>query len=266
MLNIISAITAPQVIPLTVDYLVVAGGGGGGGGTNSTGLKAGGGGGAGGYQTTTGTSGGGASALSPLNAALATNYTVTVGSFGAGGATGTAGTSGSNSVFNTTTSTGGGGGGGTSAVNGKTGGSGGGGHCDYGTGGARTASPVQGNNGAAGAGSIYAGAGGGAGSAASGETAGSGLTSDITSLTYAEGGNVYSGSDKTTKGSGGRGGAENIFGQTNNGQNGVAGVVVLRYPSSYTITIGAGLTGSTSTSGANKITTITAGTGNVSWA
>jgi hypothetical protein len=42
-------------------------------------------------------------------------------------------------------------------------------------------------------------------------------------------------------------------------------VVILRYPSDWTITVGAGLTGSTSTSGDNKITTITAGTGNVSW-
>jgi hypothetical protein len=40
----------------------------------------------------------------------------------------------------------------------------------------------------------------------------------------------------------------------------------LRYPASYTITIGAGLTGSTSTVGTNKVTSITAGTGNVSWA
>jgi hypothetical protein len=40
----------------------------------------------------------------------------------------------------------------------------------------------------------------------------------------------------------------------------------LSYPNSKTITIGAGLTGSTTTSGSNKITTITAGTGNVSWA
>jgi hypothetical protein len=40
----------------------------------------------------------------------------------------------------------------------------------------------------------------------------------------------------------------------------------LRYPSSLTITIGAGLTGSTSTVGDNKVTTITQGTGNVSWA
>jgi hypothetical protein len=40
----------------------------------------------------------------------------------------------------------------------------------------------------------------------------------------------------------------------------------LRYSSEFTITIGAGLTGSTATVGANKVTTITAGTGNVSWA
>jgi hypothetical protein len=39
----------------------------------------------------------------------------------------------------------------------------------------------------------------------------------------------------------------------------------LRYPSSYTITLSAGLTGTTSTVGANKVTTITAGTGTVSW-
>jgi hypothetical protein len=42
--------------------------------------------------------------------------------------------------------------------------------------------------------------------------------------------------------------------------------VILSYPSSFSITIGAGLTGTTSTVGANKITTITNGTGNVSFA
>jgi hypothetical protein len=43
-------------------------------------------------------------------------------------------------------------------------------------------------------------------------------------------------------------------------------VVILRYPDSFTISIGAGLTGSTSAaSGGFKRTTITAGTGNVSW-
>jgi hypothetical protein len=41
----------------------------------------------------------------------------------------------------------------------------------------------------------------------------------------------------------------------------------LRYPDSRTITIGAGLTGSESAaSGGFKRATITAGTGNVSWA
>jgi hypothetical protein len=50
------------------------------------------------------------------------------------------------------------------------------------------------------------------------------------------------------------------------GGNGGSGVVILRYPAALTITIGAGLTGSTATVGSNKVTTITAGTGNVSWA
>jgi hypothetical protein len=46
---------------------------------------------------------------------------------------------------------------------------------------------------------------------------------------------------------------------------GGSGVVILRYPSAYTITIGAGLTGSTATVGTDNVTTITAGTGTVSW-
>jgi hypothetical protein len=41
----------------------------------------------------------------------------------------------------------------------------------------------------------------------------------------------------------------------------------LRYPTaSGTITVGAGLTSSSTTSGANTIVSITAGSGNVSWA
>jgi hypothetical protein len=50
------------------------------------------------------------------------------------------------------------------------------------------------------------------------------------------------------------------------GANGGSGVVILKYSSQYTITIGAGLTGTTETVGLNKVTTITAGTGTVSWA
>jgi hypothetical protein len=53
------------------------------------------------------------------------------------------------------------------------------------------------------------------------------------------------------------------------GANGGSGVVILKYPDAYTITIGAGLTGSTilpfSLPGF-KVTTITAGTGTVSFA
>jgi hypothetical protein len=42
--------------------------------------------------------------------------------------------------------------------------------------------------------------------------------------------------------------------------------VILRYHSSFTITISAGLTGSTATDGSFKVTSLTAGSGNVSWA
>ena len=41
--------------------------------------------------------------------------------------------------------------------------------------------------------------------------------------------------------------------------------MILRYPAVYTITLGAGLTGSTATVGADKVTIITAGSDNVSW-
>ena len=67
-------------------------------------------------------------------------------------------------------------------------------------------------------------------------------------------------------GGGGGGAGAQAGGSQRTGGNGGSGVVILSYPSAQTITIGAGLTGSTATVGANKITTITAGTGNVSWA
>ena len=63
------------------------------------------------------------------------------------------------------------------------------------------------------------------------------------------------GSGYTNYGGGGHGGA---------GQN---GVVILRYPDTHTISNpGGGLTLSTSTVGSNKVTTITAGTGNIQFA
>jgi hypothetical protein len=64
----------------------------------------------------------------------------------------------------------------------------------------------------------------------------------------------------------GSGGGGMAGGGYSSGQGG-SGVVILKYPDAYTITIGAGLTGSTpSPSGGFKVTTITAGTGNVSFA
>jgi hypothetical protein len=51
------------------------------------------------------------------------------------------------------------------------------------------------------------------------------------------------------------------------GANGGSGVVVLSYSADFTISNpGGGLTLSTATVGLNKVTTVTAGTGNVSWA
>jgi hypothetical protein len=46
---------------------------------------------------------------------------------------------------------------------------------------------------------------------------------------------------------------------------GGSGVVIIRYPATLTLTVGAGLTASTSTVGSNKVTTFTAGTGTISW-
>ena len=66
---------------------------------------------------------------------------------------------------------------------------------------------------------------------------------------------------------GGGGGGEYRLGTGQAGGAGGSGVVVLKYSAGFTITIGAGLTGSTSApSGGYVVSTITAGTGNVSWA
>ena len=65
---------------------------------------------------------------------------------------------------------------------------------------------------------------------------------------------------------GGGGTSGGSFGSgTVTGSSGGSGVVILRYPSSKTITVGAGLTSSTSTDGSFKVTTFTAGTGNISF-
>jgi len=60
-------------------------------------------------------------------------------------------------------------------------------------------------------------------------------------------------------GTGGGGGSGNA------GGDGGSGVVILRYPSTKTLTVGSGLTSSTATVGSDKVTTFTAGTGTVTF-
>ena len=281
--------TAP---PLVADYLVVAGGGGAAG-------DYGGGGGAGGLRTSYGsTSGGGASAESSLSLSTATNYTVTVGS-GGSGSTGAAqrGGNGSNSVFSTITSIGGGSSGAEGNGNGLTGGSGGGGSYN-GNGASGTAN--QGYGGGNGTiGSYYtSGGGGGAAEAgkagngtATGSNGGNGLSVSITGTAayYAGGGGGGGGSTSNGQGpgaigEGGLGGGGDSAGNTGDsgtantgggggggqgdagtGGDGGSGVVILRYPNSYTITVGSGLSSTTSTDGVYYVTTFTGGTGNISF-
>jgi len=99
----------------------------------------------------------------------------------------------------------------------------------------------------------YAGGGGGSGYSTGGDGGNGG------------GGNAGSASNNTgTAGSantgGGGGGAYNA----SPGAGG-SGVVILRYPDDYTISVGVGLTSSTITQGSNKVTIFTAGVDTVSW-
>ena len=297
-----TATALPQYVlpPLTVDYLVIASGGGGGGSAPAS-TSASGGGGAGGLRTSYGsTSGGGASSESSLILSTATSYTVTIGAGGssAAGNSSGRGSNGNNSVFSTVTSTGGGGGGGYSGTDesGSTGGSGGG---EMGTSspGSGTSDQGYGGGNSVNSGPRGGGGGGGAGGAGgnvatnngTGGSAGLGLTIDITgsSDNYAGGGG--GGSENSTTISSSYGGGTGGAGSTNttatsgsnntgggggggtqsdtagSGGDGGSGVVIIRYPNIYTVTVPAGLTSTTSTVGTDKVTTFTAGTGNISF-
>jgi hypothetical protein len=253
-------------------YLVLAGGGGGG-------IAHAGGGGAGGFRT------------GSLGLNRSVPYTISVGSGGSSSPSRSVnGTNGGNSVFASITSTGGGGGG-SEYKPANPGGSGGGG-ATQGAGGSGTVS--QGNNGGAGSPTSppYAGGGGGGAGAiggsytpGSGGNGGNGLISNISStpIYYAGGGGggVYGGyAGITNRGAGGLGGGGNgNYGNGNgsageasrggggggggypneNGYNGGSGIVIVKYLSSRTLTIGVGLTSSTVITGSYKITTFTAG-------
>jgi hypothetical protein len=71
-----------------------------------------------------------------------------------------------------------------------------------------------------------------------------------------------------TGGGGGGGGGSGGFGGGASGGAGGSGIVILRYPDAYTITVGAGLTAGVTNGdagGGNRYTTLTQGSGNVSW-
>ena len=77
----------------------------------------------------------------------------------------------------------------------------------------------------------------------------------------AAGGNADAGTVNTGA-AGGGGGAGTTAGTAGAGGS---GVVILRYPNTYTITVGSGLTSSTTTDGSDKITTFTAGSDTISF-
>ena len=269
---------AGELPPLEVEYLIVGGGGGGG--------FAGGGGGAGGVRY---------GSFNPL--IVSTNYIVTVGNGGPNNTNAVNSTAGNgqSSVFNTLTSAGGGGGGSASNTNligrGANGGSGGGSAHNIfiaGTGNTPITSPTQGYNGGSNLTDNDAGGGGGAGQAGqngngiNGGNGGNGYQSSITGTATYYGGGGGGWSRNNTAGTGGLGGGGNgspgLSGTAQSGTvntgggggsgwvggSGGSGVVILRYPSTYTITNpGGGLTFTTTTVGSNKVTTFTSGTGNI---
>ena len=281
--------------PLFIDFLVVAGGGAGGNEPSPfVQVNGGSGGGAGGVLTGT------------LSVPLAVTFFVSIGAGGSPSAVASLrGGSGVNSFFGTISAIGGGGGGGAYQGEGATNGGSGGGANTQATSGVATAglgASGQGNNG----GSVSPAGGGGAGSVGGNSgggvsgLGGSGFLSLIsgTSVFYGGGGGgggyrQIGGAITNLPGSGGTGGggtganggfADGTAGSSNtggggggggntgnsssfNGKAGGSGIVILKYPNGATISNpGGGLTFTTATDGTYKVTTFTAGTGNVSFA
>ena len=260
-------------IPLTVDYLVIAGGGGGGVGGP----------GAGGYRTSFGTgniNGGLTPVENTLTLLESTAYTIVVGTGGAGivgNGTGFQSASGSDSVFSSITSTGGGGAGTAGASGGfnagVNGGSGGGSHNNYAAGAAVT-NPTQGFSGGIGTNATGGGGGGAGGAGNNNTTGGVGLDSLITSTStpYAGGGGGYP-SGTASYGGGAAGGAgtgSSAAANTGagggggvNGGLGGSGIVILRFPISFSAPIesnispAGGLTTSVSVDGSYRVVTYT---------
>jgi hypothetical protein len=242
-----------------IEYLVVAGGGGGMNG--GSGSRGGGGGGAGGF----------------LEGSTFVNkrFLVTVGAGGARPPAGDAnvGTKGNDSILDEVVSFGGGRGQ-ASNTSDQNGGSGGGNYFGSSPLAGGVGTPGQGfNGGSAPGGSVGSGsAGGGAGGnganavASGGEftAGGNGENSSITgtSVLYARGGRGgpqnpnTAGSTYPNLGSGGDGGGGFSAGVAAPGRE---GVVIIKYPNTLTLSVGVGLTSSTSNVGDFKVTQLTAG-------
>lgn len=266
--------------PLQIEYLVVGAGGGGG-------------------ETIGG--GGGAGEVIPGSflGNLSTNYTVTIGGGGSGG-NGPGypgGTSGTSSIFSNVTAYGGGAGGGYDlAGSGPGGGHGGGTGASNGAG--VSAGLGRNNGGTTGGNGNSGGGGGGAGGVGGNATSGVcgaggiGANSSITGTSVAYGGGggggarVPNGGTAAPGGLGGGGGGS-TGGNANNGNAytggggggggytdpsspgaggaGGSGIVILKFPAGYSITVNPGLTSTPTTSGGFKIVSFTAGTGTVTF-
>ena len=132
---------------------------------------------------------------------------------------------------------------------------------------------IDGNNyhwAGGGGGNIYSGGtnggpggiGGGGGGSSLNSTGGTGGGSAINNgANGGSGASVAGGNAGTNTGSGGGGATWSSAA----GGNGGSGIVILRYPNTKTITVGAGLTATTATVGTDSVTTFTAGTGTITF-
>jgi hypothetical protein len=109
---------------------------------------------------------------------------------------------------------------------------------------------------------VYGGGGGGSGDGGNFGIAGDGGGGRGSTYSYG----AYDSTGGTANTGGGAGGSGGGNGDSN-GKSGGSGVVIFRYPSTVTITVGAGLTAdATGTDGSFSYKRITAGSGTVSWA
>ncbi len=264
------------------EYLVVGGGGHGPGGF-SGGYGAGGGGAGGLRNSYSGeNSGGGAAGEATKGIVLGQTYSITIAAGSTNIGSGDLGVPASSSKFDNITAVGGGNGnrfGSTANLAAS----------DYGSGAGQAGrgssgtwntylfnNPTQGFVGGARSGYIGGAGGGAAGAGGNAYSDGAALSSSITgsAVSYAKGGSggrntsFYNGTAGTANtGNGGRAGAyaSSGYGSTQGGAGG-SGIVILRYPNTYSISVGAGLSnGGEQTDGADKYIKFTGGTDTVSW-